>query len=138
MMCLGIFKHNATYAAKEITEWVEIGIDYYIPHRKFQLKTHSPCFIPSCAAAIVHCNHYFHQYHRNATPENNKLFCDTCNHCKRVLKEERPSYAETTRCSVASQLIGFRGFLRICNSILNRGCLPYLLFLMARGPDNIY
>ena len=36
-----IFKHDATYAAKEITEWVEIGIDCYIPHRKFQLKYHS-------------------------------------------------------------------------------------------------
>ena len=28
---LDIFKHDATYAAEEITEWVEIGIDCYIP-----------------------------------------------------------------------------------------------------------
>ena len=27
---LDIFKHDATYAAKEITKWVKIGIDYYI------------------------------------------------------------------------------------------------------------
>ena len=37
-MCLDILKHVATYAAKEINEWVEIGIDCYIPHRKFQLS----------------------------------------------------------------------------------------------------
>ena len=38
---LDIFKHGATYAAKQTTERVEIGIDCYIPQRKFQLKLHS-------------------------------------------------------------------------------------------------
>ena len=71
---LDIF-NNGTYAAKEKTEWAQIGIDCYIPHRKFQLKPHSsPWFTPwfiSCAAAaaIAHRNYYFHQYHWNATPE---------------------------------------------------------------------
>ena len=111
---LDIFRNDSTCAAKEITEWVEIAIDCYIPHRTFQLKPHSsPWFTSFCAAAIAHRNHYFHQYHRNATPENKKLFCDSRNHCKRVLK--------ATRRSVASQLIGSRDFLRICNSVLNRG-----------------
>ena len=104
-----IIKHDATYAAKELTEWVEIDIDRYIPHRKFQLKSHSsPWFTPSCAAAIAHRNHYFHQYHRNATPENKKLFCNSHNLCKKVLKDARSNYGKTTRRSVASQLIGFR------------------------------
>ena len=119
---LDIFKHDATFAAKEISEWVEIGIDCYIPHRKFQLKPHSsPWFTPSCAAAIAHRNHYFHQYHRDATPENKKLFRDSRNHCKRVIAEARSSYAEATRRSVASQRTGSRDFWRICNSVLNRG-----------------
>ena len=61
-----IFSHDTTVAAKELSEWVEIGIDCYIPHRKFQLKPHSsPWFTPSCAAAIAHRNHYFHRYHRD-------------------------------------------------------------------------
>ena len=81
---LDIFKHDATYAAKEITEWVEIGIDCYVPHINFQLKPHSA---PSCAVVIAHRNHYLHQYHWNATPENKKLFCDSRNHCKKVLKD---------------------------------------------------
>ena len=119
---LDIFKHNATFAAKEISEWIEIGIDCYIPHHKFQLKPHSsPWFTPSCAAAIAHRNHIFHQYHRNMTPENKKLFCDSRNHCKRVLEEAKSKYAEATRCSIASQSIGSRDFWRISNSILNRG-----------------
>ena len=70
VLWLDIFKHGDICAAKEIPEWVVIGIDCYIPHRKFQLKPHSlPWFTP-CAAAIAHRNHYFHQYNRNATPEN--------------------------------------------------------------------
>ena len=77
---LDIFTNDATYVAKEITGWVEIGIDYCIPRRKFQLKPHSA---PSCAAAIAHRNNYFLQYHRNATPENKKLFYDSRNHCKK-------------------------------------------------------
>ena len=108
---LDIFKHDATYASKKITEWVEIGIDCYIPDIKFQLKPHSsPWFTPSCAAVIVHRNHYFHQYHTNVTPENKKLFCDSRNHYKRALKDARSNYAETTRRSVASQLNRSRDF----------------------------
>ena len=78
---LDIFKPDVTYAAKEITEWVKIGIDCYIPHRKFQLKPHSSSWFTPCTAAIAYHNHYFHQYHRNAIPENMKLFCDCRNHC---------------------------------------------------------
>ena len=117
-----IFSHDTTVAAKELSEWVEIGIDCYIPHRKFQLKPHSsPWFTPSCAAAIAHRNHYFHRYHRDATPDNKKLFNDSRNHCKRVITEAKSSYAEATRHSIASQRIGSRDFWRICNSVLNRG-----------------
>ena len=117
-----IFKHYVTYAAKEISEWIGTGIDCFIPHRKFQLKPHSsPWFTPSCAAAIAHRNHFFHQYHRNMSAENKKLFRDSRNHCKRVLEEAKSNYAEATRCSIASQRIGSRDFWRICNSILNRG-----------------
>ena len=91
---LGIFKHAAIYAAKEITELVEIGIDCHIPHRKFQ--PHSlPWFTPSFVAAIAHRNHQYHQYHWNAIPENKKLVCDSV----RVLKDARSNYVETTRRS---------------------------------------
>ena len=119
---IDIFKHNVNYAAKEITEWIEIGIDCFIPHRKFQLKPHSsPWFTPACAAAIAHRNHFFHQYHRNRSAENSKLFRASRNHCKRVLEDAKSYFAETTRDSITSQHIGSRDFWRISNSILNRG-----------------
>ena len=55
-----IFKLGASAAASEFCEWVQVGIDLYIPHRKYQVKPHSPpWFSASCAAAIVHRNHYF-------------------------------------------------------------------------------
>ena len=49
-----IFKLGASAAASEFCEWVQVGIDVYIPHRKYQVKPHlSPWFSASWAAAIV-------------------------------------------------------------------------------------
>ena len=36
-----IFKLGASAAASEFCEWVQVGIDGYIPHRKYQVKPHS-------------------------------------------------------------------------------------------------
>ena len=36
-----IFKLGASAAASEFCEWVQVGIDVYIPHRKYQVKCHS-------------------------------------------------------------------------------------------------
>ena len=56
-----IFKLNASAAASELCEWVQVGTDVYTPHCKYQVKPHSPpWFSAACAAAIVHRNHFFH------------------------------------------------------------------------------
>ena len=58
-----IFKLGASAAASESGEWVQVGTDVYIPHRKYQVKPHSsPGFSAACAAAIVHRNHFFRLY----------------------------------------------------------------------------
>ena len=58
-----IFKLGASAAASEFCEWVQVGIDVYIPHRQYQVKPHSsPWFSAACAAAIVHRNHFFRLY----------------------------------------------------------------------------
>ena len=55
-----IFKLDASAAASESCQWVQVGIDVYMPHRKYQVKPHSsPWFSAACAAAIVHRNHFF-------------------------------------------------------------------------------
>ena len=36
-----IFKLSAYATASEFCEWVQVGIDVYIPHRKYQIKPHS-------------------------------------------------------------------------------------------------
>ena len=37
----GILKPSASRAASEFCEWVQVGIDVDIPHRKYQVKSHS-------------------------------------------------------------------------------------------------
>ena len=50
-----IFKLSASAAASEFCERVQVGIDVYIPHHKYQVKPHSsPWFSAAFAAAIVH------------------------------------------------------------------------------------
>ena len=52
--CKDIFTFGASAAAIEFCEWVRVGIDVYIPHRKYKVKPHSsPWFSAACAATIV-------------------------------------------------------------------------------------
>ena len=47
-------------AASEFCEWVQVGIDVYIPHRKYQVKPHSSTWLSAtCTVAIVQGNHFF-------------------------------------------------------------------------------
>ena len=36
-----IFKLSTSAAARNLFEWVQVGIDVYIPHGKYQVKSHS-------------------------------------------------------------------------------------------------
>ena len=48
-----VFKFGAP-AASEFCEWVQVGIDVYIPYHKYQVKPHScPWFSAACGVAIV-------------------------------------------------------------------------------------
>ena len=82
-----IFKLGASAAASEFCEWVQVGIDVYIPHRKYQVKPHSsPWFSVACAAAIVHRNHYFRLYQRERSSGSKVKFRQASNRCKRVFE----------------------------------------------------
>ena len=55
-----IFKLGGSAAGIEFCEWVQVGIDVYISHRKFHVKPcSSPWFSAACGATIVHRNHFF-------------------------------------------------------------------------------
>ena len=55
-----IFKLSASAAASEFCEWAQVGIDVYVPYRKYQVKPHSsPWFSAACPVAIIHRNHFF-------------------------------------------------------------------------------
>ena len=70
-----ILKLSASAAASEYCEWVQVGIDAYIPHRKYQVKPHSSTwFSAACAAAIVHRNHFFRLHQQNKSSESKVKF----------------------------------------------------------------
>ena len=101
-----IFNLSAT-AASEICEWVQIGIDVYIPHCKYQVKPHSsPWFSAACAAAIVHRNHFFRLYQQNKSSESKVKFRQASNCCKKVLEAAKLAYTNKTKESITSQKRG--------------------------------
>ena len=99
-----ISKLGASAAASEFCEWVQVGIDVYIPHRKYQVKPHlSPWFSAACAAAIVHRNHVFRLYQMDKSSETKVKFRQVSNRCKRVLEAAKLAYAYKTKEPITSQ-----------------------------------
>ena len=117
-----IFKLSTSAAASEFCEWVQVGIDVYIPQHKYQVKPHSsPWFSAACAAAIVHRNHFFRFYQQNKSSESKVKFRQASNRCRRVLEAAKLAYTTKTKESITSQKLGSRAFWRIANSVLNKG-----------------
>ena len=115
-----IFKLSTSAAASEFCEWVQVGIDVYIPHRKYQVKPHSsPWFSAACAAAIVHKNHFFRLYQRNKSSESKVKFRQASSHCKRVLEAANIPYATKTKESITSQKPDSWGFWQIANIVFS-------------------
>ena len=120
--CENIFKLSASAAASEFCEWVQVGIDVYITHLKYQVKPHSsPSFSAACAAAIVHRNRFFHLYQREKSSDSKVKFRQASNRCKRVLEVAKLTYANKTKEFIISQRLGSHDFCRIANSLLNKG-----------------
>ena len=106
-----IFKLGTSSAASEFCEWVQVGIDEYIPQRKYQLKPHSsPWFSAACAAAIVHRNYFFRLYQKSKTSDSKAKFRQASNRCKRVLEAAKVAYANKTKESITSQKLGSPDF----------------------------
>ena len=56
----GYFNLSASATASEFCKWVQVGIDAYTPHHRYQVKPHiSPWFSAACAPVILHRNHFF-------------------------------------------------------------------------------
>ena len=117
-----IFKLSASAAASEFYEWVQVGIDVYIPHHKYQVKPHSsPWFSAARAAAIVHRNHFFCLYQQNKSSESKVRFRQTSNRYKSILEAAKFTYATETKESITFQKLGSWDFWRIADSIFNKG-----------------
>ena len=103
--------NSASAAASEFFEWVQVGIDVYIPHQKYQVRPHSsPWLSAACAAAIVHRNHLFCLYQKDKSSESKVKFRQGNNGCKRVLESAKLAYANKTKESITSQKPGSQDF----------------------------
>ena len=137
-----IFKLGASTAASEFCEWVQVGIDVYIPHRKYQVKPHSsPWFSAACAAAIVHRNHFFRLYQQNKSSESKVKFRQASNCCKRVLEAAKLAYATKTKESITLPVFPSRTNLKLHNISITPKMVNKVIMNLdsskASGPDCI-
>ena len=108
-------------AAQELSEWLQIGMKAYIPHRTYQMKPHSqPWFSPECAAAICQRDHFYHQYKRDSSADNLEKYRAARKHCKETLHQAKSRYALYVRDSIDNQKLGSKDFWRIYNSVMKR------------------
>ena len=92
-----VFKLGGS-AGTEFCEWVQVRIDVYIPHHKYQVKLHSsPSFSAACAAVIAHRNHVHCLYKQNKFSASKVTFRQASNCCKKVLDAAKLATANKTK-----------------------------------------
>ena len=101
-----VFKLGASGAASEFCEWVQVGIDVYIPQKISDQPHLSPWFSAACAAVVAHRNHFFHLYQKEKSSYSKVKFRQASNRCKRVLEAAKLAYANKTKQSITSQRLG--------------------------------
>ena len=123
--------YDASAAVSEFWKWVQVGIDAYIPHLKYQVKPH--WFSAACAAAIVTKKSLFCLFQQKKSFESEVKFRQASNYCKMVLETAKLANATKTKESITSQKLGSRDFWQIVNRFLNKGksAVPPLF----NGPD---
>ena len=98
-----IFKLSASATTSEFCEWVQVGTDVYIPHRKYQVTPHSsPWFSAACTAPIVHRNHFFYLHQKDKSSDSKVNFRQASHHYKRVLEASKVTYANKIHMLISS------------------------------------
>ena len=124
-----IFKFSASAAASKFCEWIQVKIDVYIPHCKYQAKLHSsPWFSAACVSAIVHGNHFFHLQQHNKSSGSKSKVTQASTHCKRVLEAAKLTYATKTKECITSQQLGSQDFGKLLIVFSTRVNLLYPLY----------
>ena len=121
-----IFKFNACTTASELCEWVQVEIDVYITHHKYQVKLlSSPQFSAEQKS-------FLHLYQQNKSSESKVKFKQASNRCKMVLEAVKLAYAtKTKQLSIPRNLaLGTLGELLIVFS--KKVNLLYLLYSVDR------
>ena len=97
-----IFKLSAS-TASEFCEKVQVVIDVYISHGKYEVKPHSSPWSPAAsAAAIFSRNPFFRLNQQNKSSESKVNPTKASNQCKSILKAAKLEYANKTKQPINS------------------------------------
>ena len=133
-----IFKFGASAAASEFCEWFQVGIDVYIPDRKYQVKPHSsPWFSAACAAVIAHINHFFRLYQREKSSDKLVLVAKgflKLPNLHMLIKEKSPLLPRNlARVTFGELLIVFSAKVNLLYLLYSTARRRYLLHLIKQN-----
>ena len=93
-----IFNLSASAAASQFCEWVQVGIDVYIPYREYKVKLQlTPWFSVASAVAIVHRKHFFCLYQKDKSSDSKVKFRQARNCCKKVPEGAKRAFPSKTK-----------------------------------------
>ena len=101
--CGDIFKLSIS-AASEFSEWVQVGINVYIPHCKYHVKHHHMVF--SCLCCCHSSYKSLFLFVSTESYESKGKFKQASSRCKKVLEAAKLAYATKTNESITSQKLG--------------------------------
>ena len=127
-----IFKLCASAADGEFCGCAQVGIDAYIPHRKYQVKPHASRWLSAtCAATIVHRNRFFRLYQKDKSSESKVKFRQASNRCKRVLEAAKLAYANKKKSPSLPRNLALANFGELQKVFSTKVNLLYLLYSTA-------
>ena len=121
------FKLSASAAASEFGGWVQVGIDVYIPHRKYYVEPHSS-LSAACPATIVLRNHFFTLYQQNKSSASKVKFGKDSSCCKRVLQPVKLAHATNQKSLSLPRNLTLGTFDKLLMVFSTKVNLLYLLY----------
>ena len=110
-----IFKLSTSVVGGEFFDWVQVGIDVYIRHRKYQVEPYSsPWFSAACTDTIAHRNNFFRLYQKNKSSESNVKFRQATSRCERFLEASKLANTTKTKESITSQNLALETYGANC------------------------
>lgn len=126
------FSDDPNSTADQITEWIQCGIDSYVPSSFKPGRPNSPkWFTADCQRAVLRKNQAFHSWLVSQSPETRAAYISARNSCSRVIDQSKKSYVEKVHDQICNS--NPNSFWSLAKSVTSNFC--HSAFPTLQNPD---